>query len=187
MLLFGPKYSLIVNVLLYLPNMIWLIRAPCGPQFRPAGSSPPARPFKGFKDLTATWAEVMRHRAMWMMILMAAGASWFISNSYQAQMPAFAQDIGHTDPGFTFYSDMSLWDTYRTVAPLYAWLAPDSARHQVRSLIGFWRGLSLQHHLTPFLCALGWFVLGYAGLGISLIPLRIGVPPEFAILDVNGA
>ena len=26
-----------------------------------------------------------------------------------------------------------------------------------------------------------------AGLGTSLIPLRIGVPPEFAILDVNGA
>ena len=102
MLLFGPKYSLIVNVLLYLPNMIWLIRAPCGPQFRPAGSSPPARPFKGFKDLTATWAEVMRHRAMWMMILMAAGASWFISNSYQAQMPAYAQDIGHADPGLTY-------------------------------------------------------------------------------------
>ena len=26
-----------------------------------------------------------------------------------------------------------------------------------------------------------------AGLGTSIIPLRIGVPPEFAILDVNGA
>jgi predicted MPP superfamily phosphohydrolase len=26
-----------------------------------------------------------------------------------------------------------------------------------------------------------------AGLGTSLLPLRIGVPPEFAILDVNGA
>jgi MFS family permease len=102
MLLFSPEHSLIVNTLLYLPNMIWLINAPCGPRFRPAGSTPPARPFRGLRDLGGTLVEVMHHRAMWMMILLAAGASWFISNSYQAQMPAFAQDIGHTDPGFTY-------------------------------------------------------------------------------------
>ena len=34
-------------------------------------------------------------------------------------------------------SDMSLWDTYRTVAPLYSWLAPDSAQDQVYSLVTF--------------------------------------------------
>ena len=45
--------------------------------------------------------------------------------------------------------------------------------------VGFWRGLSLQHHATPFLCALGWFVLGYAGLGISLYPHI--VPPDITI------
>jgi cytochrome d ubiquinol oxidase subunit II len=44
---------------------------------------------------------------------------------------------------------------------------------------GFWHGLSRQHHVTPFLCALGWFVLCYAGLGISLYP-RI-VPPAITI------
>lgn len=46
---------------------------------------------------------------------------------------------------------------------------------------GFWRGLSLGHHLTPFLCALGWFVLCYAGLGISLYPHI--VPPDITIWD----
>jgi cytochrome d ubiquinol oxidase subunit II len=41
------------------------------------------------------------------------------------------------------------------------------------ALVGwaFWRGLSLRHHVTPFLCAQAWFVLCYAGLGISLWPL----------------
>jgi predicted alpha-1,2-mannosidase len=34
-------------------------------------------------------------------------------------------------------SDMSLWDTYRTVHPLYAWLAPASARDSVSSLVAF--------------------------------------------------
>ncbi len=38
-------------------------------------------------------------------------------------------------------SDLSLWDTYRTVSSLYAWLAPESARHQARSLVGFGEGL----------------------------------------------
>ncbi len=45
----------------------------------------------------------------------------------------------------------------------------------------FWRGLSRQHQLTPLLCAQAWFVLCYAGLGISLWPLI--VPPDITIWD----
>ena len=41
------------------------------------------------------------------------------------------------------------------------------------------RGLARKHHLTPFLCALGWFVLCFAGLGISIFPLM--VPPDITI------
>lgn len=44
---------------------------------------------------------------------------------------------------------------------------------------GFWRGLSLKRDLTPFLCALGWFVLCFVGLGISMYPLI--VPPSISI------
>jgi MFS family permease len=98
----GPEYSLIVNVILYLPNMIWLIHAPCGPDHGSTSGRAPSRPFKGLRDLTETWREVTQHRSMGMMILLAAGASWFISNSYQAQMPAFAKDMGHVDPGLTY-------------------------------------------------------------------------------------
>lgn len=46
-----------------------------------------------------------------------------------------------TASGYAQMSDMSLWDTYRTVAPLYSWLAPESARDQARSLVGFADGL----------------------------------------------
>jgi predicted alpha-1,2-mannosidase len=44
--------------------------------------------------------------------------------------------------GYTQMSDFSLWDTYRTVHPLYAWLAPTSARDSTYSLerLGFWLG-----------------------------------------------
>jgi cytochrome d ubiquinol oxidase subunit II len=43
----------------------------------------------------------------------------------------------------------------------------------------FWRGLARREHLSPFLCVLGWFVLCFAGLGISLFPLI--VPPDIDI------
>jgi cytochrome d ubiquinol oxidase subunit II len=36
--------------------------------------------------------------------------------------------------------------------------------------VGLWRGLNSGHHLLPFLCALGWFVLSFVGLGISFYP-----------------
>jgi cytochrome d ubiquinol oxidase subunit II len=51
------------------------------------------------------------------------------------------------------------------------------------ALVGwaFWRGLSLRHQVTPFLCAQAWFVLCYAGLGISLWPLI--APPDITIWD----
>jgi cytochrome d ubiquinol oxidase subunit II len=45
----------------------------------------------------------------------------------------------------------------------------------------FWYGLSRRHQITPFLSALGWFVLCYAGLGISVYPYM--VPPSITIYD----
>jgi cytochrome d ubiquinol oxidase subunit II len=47
--------------------------------------------------------------------------------------------------------------------------------------LGFFRSLARGLELAPFLCALGWFVLGFAGLGISLFPLI--VPPTLTIWD----
>ncbi len=46
---------------------------------------------------------------------------------------------------------------------------------------GFWRGLDRRHEVTPFLCALGWFVLCYVGIGISLYPFI--VPPSITFRD----
>ena len=45
--------------------------------------------------------------------------------------------------------------------------------------MGFAAGIRRKHHLTPFLCALGIFVLCFAGLGISFYPLM--VPPGITI------
>ena len=48
--------------------------------------------------------------------------------------------------------------------------------------VGLFRGLSREDtHVSPFLCALGWFVLCFAGLGISMYPLL--VPPSITIFQ----
>ncbi len=43
----------------------------------------------------------------------------------------------------------------------------------------FWRALSQQWEVAPLLCAQAWFVLCYAGLGISLWPMI--VPPAITV------
>ncbi len=46
---------------------------------------------------------------------------------------------------------------------------------------GFHVGITREHHLTPFLCAIAIFALCFAGLGISVYPMM--VPPSVSILD----
>ena len=41
----------------------------------------------------------------------------------------------HTADTFRYFTDMSLWDTYRTTHPLYTLIAPDDQRDMIRSLI----------------------------------------------------
>jgi hypothetical protein len=53
-------------------------------------------------DIIATIAEVRALPVLSAMIVLAGGASFFIGNSYQAQMPTFAVDLGHGDPGAAY-------------------------------------------------------------------------------------
>ena len=101
MLGFGAKLGILINACFFLPNILWLINAPCGPKFR-AGALAPARAFKGFKDIHLTAREIIHEHKITSMILLAGAASFFIGNSYQAQMPGFAQDLGHGDPGILY-------------------------------------------------------------------------------------
>jgi len=51
----------------------------------------------------------------------------------------------HVADGFTYYTDLSLWDTYRTFHPLVALLWPDRATDFVRSLMA----MAEQHGTYP--------------------------------------
>jgi MFS family permease len=102
MLTLGPIRGIFVNALFYLPLLIWLARAPYGRHFR-GDERAPKRAVRGLADIVQTIGEVRNITVLSTMMLLAGAASFFVGNSYQAQMPAFAQDLGHGDPG-TAYS-----------------------------------------------------------------------------------
>jgi MFS family permease len=50
----------------------------------------------------ATLRAVRENPILLSMMLLAGGASFFIGNAYGAQMPEFARDLGHGDPGVAY-------------------------------------------------------------------------------------
>jgi MFS family permease len=101
MLTLGPSRGILLNTVYYLPLLLWLWKAPYGPRFR-HGAPPPRRAVRGFADIAQTLRDIAGHPVIVSMTLLAGTASFFIGNSYQAQMPGFAHDLGHGDPGVAY-------------------------------------------------------------------------------------
>jgi MFS family permease len=108
MLLLGPAHGIFVNALVYLPMLIWLWKAPYGPRFRQIdGSQQPARAraaVRGLGEAIATLRHIRDSRVILLMTLLAGAASFFIGTAYQAQMPGFAMDVGHGNPGVFYFA-----------------------------------------------------------------------------------
>ncbi|HEX7841486.1 MAG TPA: MFS transporter [Kofleriaceae bacterium] len=101
MLTLGPTRGIFVNILFYLPLVIWLIRAPYSRRLR-GDHAPPRRAVRGLADIVQTIREVRPVPVLTTMIALAGSASFFLASGYQAQMPSFAQDLGHGDPGTAY-------------------------------------------------------------------------------------
>lgn len=97
----GPTRGIFVNTLFYLPLLLWLVSAPYGRHFR-QGTTGPRRAVRGFADIVQTVRDVRGLPVVAAMVVLAGAASFFIGNSYHAQMPGFAHDLGHGDPGLTY-------------------------------------------------------------------------------------
>jgi MFS family permease len=98
---FGPYHAILVNALIYLPMILWMWKAPYGPRFR-HGSPRRRRAVRGFADVLATLGSILGNPTMLAMTLLAGFAALFVGNAYQAQMPGFAHDLGHGDPGLSY-------------------------------------------------------------------------------------
>lgn len=94
LLVLGPAIGIFINALIYIPMILWLWKAPYGPRFR-KGAPTPVRALRGFADILDTLRVVRSNPILLSMILLAGGASFFIGNAYQAQMPELAHDLGH--------------------------------------------------------------------------------------------
>ncbi len=149
LLLFGPVLGLLLNVLLYLPLMLWLVRAPYGPKFR-QGGAPPARAVRGLADIVQTVRDVRGHPTLVAMMALAGGASLFIGNAYQAQMPGYAADLGHGHMDFTYS----------------ALLAADAAGALAAGLVLESRGLLQPRVRTAIVLAMLW-AAAIAGFALS--------------------
>jgi MFS family permease len=101
LLALGPSLGILVNTLFYLPLVLWLVNAPYGPKFR-KGAPPPNRAVRGLADIVQTIRDIASHAPIVSMTVLGGCAAFFVGNAYNAQMPGFAQDLGHGDPGVAY-------------------------------------------------------------------------------------
>jgi MFS family permease len=135
----GPAHGIMLNTVFYLPLVLWLIKAPYGPRFR-AGAPPPRRAVRGLADIVQTMRDIRQHTIIVSMTLLAGGASFFVGNAYSSQMPSFANDLGHGDPGVS-YSML---------------LAADAAGGLLAGLVLEGRGLLPPRPRTAIILAMSW-------------------------------
>jgi hypothetical protein len=101
LLALGPWLGIFVNTLFYLPLVLWLVTAPYGPAFR-KGAPPPKRAVRGLADIVQTIRDIAGHRIILTMTVLGGAYAFLVGNAYNAQMPGFADDLGHGDPGVAY-------------------------------------------------------------------------------------
>jgi MFS family permease len=139
LLALGPAHGILLNTLFYLPLVLWLINAPYGRAVR-AGAPRPQRAVRGFADIVQTIRDIADHPVIVAMTLLAGFASFFVGNAYSAQMPGFAADLGHGDPGVS-YSML---------------LAADAAGALAAGILLEGRGLLTPNARTAIVLAIAW-------------------------------
>jgi MFS family permease len=98
MLTLGTSHGIIFNTLFYLPMLLWLFRAPT----KAKDAVPRRIPVRGLADIVKTIRDIGTQPVLTSMTLLAGLTSFMIGNAYHAQMPGFAGDLGHGDPGVAY-------------------------------------------------------------------------------------
>ena len=98
MLSLGPSHGIIVNTLFYFPMLLWLFWAPTSEK----GAAAKRMAVRGFADIVDTIRAIGPYRVLTSMTLLAGMTSFLVGNAYSAQMPGFAEDLGHGDPGVSY-------------------------------------------------------------------------------------
>jgi MFS family permease len=165
----GPAYGIFANALIYLPMFLWLIWAPYGSAV--AGWRPPPRAISGFADVWSTMKVVAKSRVLFSMTVLIGAASFFVGNSYQAQMPGFAADLGHGRVDFSYG----------------ILLAADAAGGLAGGLVLESRGLLPPNTRTAFILAMIWCLalIGFARTNVYALAITLLFCAGFLELAFN--
>ena len=180
LLALGPAPGILLNTVFYLPLVLWLVNAPYGPRFRDrrAGAAPRGPRARRHR------ADVRGYQAapvIVSMTLLAGAASFFVGNAYSSQMPGFAADLGHGDPGVS-YSLLLAADAAGgllggIVLEGGGWLPPRRAPQSCSPCSGAWHwpifSLASSYPLAVgFLFAAGFLELSFNAMAQSLVQLN---------------
>jgi MFS family permease len=158
LLALGPSLGILVNTVFYLPLVLWLVNAPYGPKFR-KGAPPPKRAVRGLADIVQTIRDIAGHNVIVIMTVLGGCASFFVGNAYNAQMPGFAMDLGHGDPGVA----------YSTL------LAADAAGAMLAGVLLESRAVLVATPRTAIILAMVW-ACALAGFALAKVyPLAVGL------------
>ena len=163
MLLLGPAWGLLANVLIYLPLTILLIRLPYTGHSRHSTESRGAGGF-GLGDALRLFAEVRTDRRVVTMIVLGGATAFFVGNAFQAQMPEYAHHLG-TDEAGVGYSVL---------------LAANAVGAVIGALLLEGSNLLPPNARTAILCAAAWAVT------IGLFPAAPRYGPAVALLVLAG-
>ena len=192
MLLLGPAKGILLNSAFYLPAILWLWKAPYGPLFR-SGPVLARRAIRSFADVWRTLGEIARQPTIMVMTLLAGATSFFVGNSYHAQMPGFAHDLGHGDPGAA-YSMLLAADAAGAMLAAFAlekfgWLR--TSPRMALGLAGVWSmellgfALSSSYPLAlGLLFVAGFFELAFSSMAQTLVQLNAPVAIRGSVIGV---
>ena len=162
MLLLGPAWGLLANVLFYLPFTIFLLRVPHTGHLHASGQ--PTRARMGLADAWRLLGQVRDDRRLVMMIALGGITSFFVGNAFQAQMPEYAHDLGSDEAGL-WYSVLLAGNAAGAIIGTVLLESVDVVRPSAR---------------TAIVCAGLW------GLTIGLFPLASAYPIAVTLLVLAG-
>jgi MFS family permease len=192
LLALGPAWGIALNTVFYLPLVLWLISAPYGPRFRKDAPAP-RRAVRGLNDIISTIRDIKDHPTIVSMVLLAGAASFFVGNAYSSQMPNFAADLQHGDPGIAYSMLLAADAAGGLTAGLLleggGLLAPKPRTAMILALL--WGGalavfaLSNTYWLAlGFLLAAGFLELSFNAMAQSLVQLNAPVDKRGRVIGL---
>jgi len=164
MLLLGPGLGLLVNILIYAPFTVFLLRIPYTGHLRDAEGRRRAPRFE-LAEIPRLLAEARSDPRVIMMIVLGGTTSFLVGNAFQAQMPEYAHHLG-TDEAGTWYSVLLAANAVGAIIGAVLLESAPFIRLSARTAIG---------------CAAVWGVL------MALFPAAQSYPAAVIILVLAGA